>query len=293
MCTLLKCRCWLAGRLREARAARCAGGQWPGVCAGLLWLTLCAAAQADGSVARYVTLPSGTLASVLANDAEGALAVVDAFSMRVTPVTQGEFRGFLQVHPEWVPGRVPHTFSDAGYLAGWPKDGGDAAPTGAGNVRDSAWDHRPVTNVSWFAAQAFCEAEGARLPTWLEWEYSAAADATRTDARTDPVWLAHILGWYGHPANTPLAAVGGPANVYGVRDMHGLIWEWVDDFNALLVSPDSRAQQDGDKLKFCGAGAIDLKDKQNYAVLMRIALLSSLNAADSTSSLGFRCVRPL
>jgi len=30
----------------------------------------------------------------------------------------------------------------------------------------------------------------------------------------------------------------------------------------------------------------------NYAVLMRIALLSSLNAADSTGSLGFRCVRP-
>ena len=40
-----------------------------------------------------------------------------------------------------------------------------------------------------------------------------------------------------------------------------------------------------------GAGAIDLQDRQNYAVLMRIALLSSLSAADSTGSLGFRCVR--
>ena len=63
-------------------------------------------------------------------------------------------------------------------------------------------------------------------------------------------------------------------------------------FNALLVNADSRSADDPDKLKFCGAGAIDLQDKQNYAVLMRIALLSSLNASDSTSSLGFRCVRP-
>ena len=75
--------------------------------------------------------------------------------------------------------------------------------------------------------------------------------------------------------------------------MHGLIWEWVDDFNSLLVSADSRAQGDPDKLQFCGAGAISLQDRDNYAVLMRIALLSSLKAADSTSSLGFRCVREL
>ena len=88
-------------------------------------------------------------------------------------------------------------------------------------------------------------------------------------------------------------AVGGSANVYGVRDMHGLIWEWVDDFNALLVSVDSRNQGDPDKLQFCGAGAISLKDRDNYAVLMRIALLSSLGAADTTNNLGFRCARPV
>jgi formylglycine-generating enzyme len=77
-----------------------------------------------------------------------------------------------------------------------------------------------------------------------------------------------------------------------VQNTHGLIWEWVDDFNALLVSADSRNQGDPDRLQFCGAGAISLRDRDNYAVLMRIALLSSLNAVDSTSSLGFRCVRP-
>ena len=53
-----------------------------------------------------------------------------------------------------------------------------------------------------------------------------------------------------------------------------------------------RTQGDADLLKFCGAGAINIIDRDSYAVLMRIALLSSLNAADTTSTLGFRCVRP-
>ena len=233
--------------------------------------------------ADYVDVPAGTLSSVLANDADREPMAVKTFAMRVTPVSQGEFRRFVVDHPEWQRGRVARTFADAGYLKDWR-----TPVTLAGAQSDS----QPVTHVSWFAAQAYCESEGARLPTWTEWEYVAASDATRRDARSDPAWLARILGWYARPATGELPAVGGSANLYGVRDVHGLVWEWVDDFNALLVNPDSRSSNDPDKLQFCGAGAINLQDRQNYAVLMRIALLSSLNASDSTSSLGFRCVRP-
>jgi formylglycine-generating enzyme required for sulfatase activity len=241
-------------------------------------------AAAAAPAADYVRVPAGTLASVLANDADVGPIQVGAFSMRTTPVTQGEFLRFVVAHPEWQRGRVALTFSDAGYLQDW------RTPVA---LADAQAAQRPVTHVSWFAAQAYCEAEGGSLPTWTQWEYVAAADATRRDARDDPVWLARILGWYARPANAAVPAVGGPANVYGVRDVHGLVWEWVDDFNALLVSPDSRGGNDPDKLRFCGAGAINLQDRQNYAVLMRVALLSSLNASDSTGSLGFRCVRPI
>lgn len=234
--------------------------------------------------ADYVFVPSGSLVSVLATDADPGPMPVAAFSMRATPVTQGEYLQFVLAQPQWQRGQVAQTFSDVGYLQDW------RSPVA---LVDAQAQQQPVTHVSWFAAQAFCEgAEAARLPTWLEWEYVAAADATRTDARSDPAWLARILGWYARPADSRLPPVGGAPNVYGVRDMHGLIWEWVDDFNALLVNPDSRSGADADKLKFCGAGAIDLKDKRNYAVLMRIALLSSVNASSSTGSLGFRCVRP-
>ena len=61
----------------------------------------------------------------------------------------------------------------------------------------------------------------------------------------------------------------------------------------LLVDADSRSGNDADKLKFCGAGAISLQDRENYAILMRVALLSSLRGADTTDNLGFRCARPL
>ncbi len=240
-----------------------------------------ARAALDGD---YVEVPAGTITSVLANDAANAPVPVAAFAMRVSPVTRGEFERFVAAHPEWRRDRVARTFADGGYLRHWRGDdaAGDGTPARA-----------PVTEVSWFAAEAFCEGEGARLPTWYEWEYVAAADATRHDARSDPAWLARILGWYARPATDALPVVGsGTANVYGVRDMHGLVWEWVDDFNALLVDGDSRSADDPDRLKFCGAGAINLQDRENYAVLMRIALLSSLNAADSTASLGFRCARP-
>jgi len=249
-------------------------------CAAALLATLVGAAAA----ADYVQVPAGTLASVIASDPGNGPVPVDAFSMRATPVTKGEFRRFVEASPEWRRDRIPGTFADAGYLHDW---------RGASVVGDPAADDQPVVNVSWFAAEAYCEGEGGRLPTWAEWEYVAASDATRRDARSDPAWRARILGWYSTSARAALPAVGGEADVYGVRDMHGLVWEWVDDFNALLVDGDSRSGNDADKLKFCGAGAINLQDRENYAVLMRIALLSSLNAADSTTSLGFRCVRPL
>jgi formylglycine-generating enzyme required for sulfatase activity len=242
-----------------------------------------AAMLAVAHAADYVEVPAGSLASAIASDADRAPVPVAAFAMRATLVTRGEFLRFVAAHPEWRRDRVASTFADVAYLHTWK------APLVLDPTDD---EHAPVTDVSWFAAQAFCESEAARLPTWLEWEYAAAADETRRDARGDPAWLARILGWYARPASDPLRPVGGSPNVYGIRDLHGLVWEWVDDFNALLVDADSRSAEDPDRLKFCGAGAINLQDRENYAVLMRIALLSSLNAADSTGSLGFRCARP-
>jgi formylglycine-generating enzyme required for sulfatase activity len=235
--------------------------------------------------ADYAPLPGGRFESVLPQGPVPTVSTpvdVTPFALRVTPVTVGEYLDFVRMHPEWRRDRVAPLFADKRYLVDWPAPAQPPAALAS-----------PVVNVSWFAARAYCESEGARLPTWLEWEYAAAADESRRDARSDPAWRRRILAWYERPAGATPASVGGAANAYGVRDLHGLVWEWVDDFNALFIAGDSRTQGDPDLLKFCGAGAINIIDRDSYAVLMRIALLSSLNAADTTGSLGFRCARPL
>ncbi len=235
------------------------------------------------SAADYAPIAAGELRSVLPPDGKSAKARLGAFAIRSTPVTVGDFQRFLAEHPEWRRDRVPAIFADSSYLAAW------AGPAEPGSGVDA---EQPATTVSWFAAAAYCESERARLPTWHQWEYVAAADETRRDARDDPAWRERILGWYARPAAAALARVGrGPANAWGAKDMHGLVWEWVDDYAGMMISGDNRNQGDPEILKFCGAGALSTADRENYAILMRVALLSSLDAKQSTRNLGFRCVR--
>ena len=233
--------------------------------------------------ADYAPLPGGTFASVLPADGKSAPAIVKPFRLRTEPVTNAEFLAFVKRHPQWQRGRVPSVFADGRYLSQW------AAPDKLG---PAALPRQPVTEVSWFAAQAYCESEHARLPGWYEWEYAAAADATRADARQDPAWRERVLSWYARPSTDALPPIGGKPDIHGVRDLNGLVWEWVDDFNAMMTSADSREQNGADKLRFCGAGAITMEQKENYATLMRVAMLSSLKATDTTANLGFRCAKP-
>jgi formylglycine-generating enzyme required for sulfatase activity len=227
-------------------------------------------------------IPATPFASVIATEKESTPVVVAAYSMRVEPVTNAEFLAFVEADPAWRRDRVPSVFADSRYLAHW------AAPDRPG---ENARSDQPVTQVSWFAAQAYCASEHAQLPSWLQWERAAAASTTVADARSDPAWRRQMLDWYAKPSRGAMDAIGGTPDLFGVRDLHTLVWEWVDDFNALMITADSRDQGDPDRLKFCGEAALSLRDRDNYALLMRIAMLSSLKAADTTPNLGFRCVR--
>lgn len=251
-------------------------------------LVLCGGVPA--AEAPYAKLPGAPsfVSALKYEDQTTRGAPVGPFALMRRPVTNADFLAFVLQHPRWQRGRVPALFAEARYLSHW------AGPT---RLASPAQAQQPVTWVSWFAARAYCEArrgeaQGARLPTWAEWEYVAAADETRTDARADRRWRERILAWYARPSNHALPAVGlQPANVYGVHDLHGLVWEWTDDHSALLVAADNRNQGDADRAEFCGAGALAAQDRDHYAVLMRVAMLSSLQARDATANLGFRCAR--
>jgi formylglycine-generating enzyme required for sulfatase activity len=227
-----------------------------------------------------VAIPGGIFASVLP-PADGIKQVrIAPFRMDVTPVSNAAFARFLQTAPQWRRDLVPRLFADTQYLNQWQS----ASEPGA------AIRGQPVTRVSWFAASAYCEARGARLPTWYEWEYVAAASELLPDARQDDAWRQRILNWYSTTARSALPDVGQTAaNFYGVRDLHGVVWEWVEDQASMLVSGDNRQQGDPDTLRFCGSGAITMEQKENYATLMRIAMLSSVQAKFTTTTMGFRC----
>lgn len=247
-----------------------------------LLLPLVALAK-DAQAPKFVLLPGGEFTSVLAYEDTGGRMKVAPFELQQRPVTNAQFLAFVSKHPAWRQGGAPRVFAESRYLSHWE------APLVLG--KDALAD-QPVVNVSWFAATAYCESIGARLPTWAEWEYASAADETRNDARQDPAWKERILSWYSRPSNTALPRVGqSAANAYGIQDLHGLVWEWVEDFASMMVSSDSRKQGDPDRMRFCGAGALSMNDRDNYAVLMRTAMLSALGARDVTANLGFRCAR--
>lgn len=252
--------------------------RWVRFAATLLMLAgIGGAAAAD----RFAPIPGGTFRSVLPPAPGVEEVTIKPYRLARTPVTNAEFLAFVRRQPQWRRDRVAALFADKSYLKLWSA----VDALGVGAPADA-----PVVHVSWFAASAYCESTGARLPTWYEWEYAAAADETRTDARADPAFRARMLDWYARTADRPQAVGQSPANFYGVRDLHALVWEWVEDFNALMVSTDSREQgEDPDLMKFCGAGALTMQDKENYAVLMRIAMLSSLQGAYTTANVGFRC----
>ena len=252
--------------------------------AALLLCVLPVANDVMAGDAAYARLPGGSFRSTLRyEDLPNVPLQLRPYELMRRPVTNAEFLAFVSAHPQWRRDRVASVFADREYLALWQ------APQTLGA---RALPQQPVVRVSWFAANAYCEAQGARLPTWSEWEYAAAADETRRDARADPTWRARILGWYARPSRGPLPRAGLQApNAYGVQDLHGLVWEWTDDYSALLIAGDNRNQGDADTAQYCGAGALSMDVRENYAVMMRVALLSSLQAHDTTLNLGFRCAR--
>jgi sulfatase modifying factor 1 len=256
------------------------GAHWAGLVIALTALPI-ASAAASAAAAPRAAIVGGSFESVLPPGKGVAVVEVASFDLDRVPVTNADFLRFVGSHPRWRRDRIARLFADDGYLSHWE---------GPVRLGTAVGGREPVTRVSWFAAKAYCEAQGARLPSWYEWELAAAADAKSTDARSDPQWRQQILNWYAKPSSQPLSEVGaGQANVHGVRDLHGLVWEWVMDFNALLVSSDNREQGGADLVRFCGEGALSTADRENYAVLMRIAFLSSLEARYTTGNLGFRC----
>jgi len=97
---------------------------------------------------------------------------------------------------------------------------------------------RPVETVSWNDIQPFCTNNGLRLPTEAEWEYAYRAGTTTAfhgwaanPSGTNDDGQLGTIAWFTSNSGNQTRPVGGKAaNGFGVFDMAGNVWEWVNDW---------------------------------------------------------------
>ena len=212
---------------------------------------------------------------------DGGLAVA-GFLLAERPVSNAEYLRFVTANPEWQRSRVARIAADVSYLRHWAGDtrlGPEVVPAA------------PVVNVSWFAARAYADWVGGRLPTTQEWELAASRFRTSISGDPDRVNAQLLaLSQAGARDTTPLAAFRIVSDE-GVTGLFGGPSEWVDDFNTVVTSGESRGDSGPDDGLFCAGGAALAADPSNYSAFMRYALRGSLRGSYALATLGVRVAR--
>ncbi|MEO5376100.1 MAG: SUMF1/EgtB/PvdO family nonheme iron enzyme [Alphaproteobacteria bacterium] len=120
------------------------------------------------------------------------------------------------------------------------------AATGGREPSDHGWGRgrRPVIDVSWEDAQAYARwlsvetGQSYRLPSEAEWEYACRAGTTTpfhtgetistSQANFDGNFT-YVTGAKGEYRRQTMPVGSFPPNAFGLYDMHGNVWEWVED----------------------------------------------------------------
>lgn len=220
-----------------------------------------------------VEIPSGEYHSVLP-EVVGEPVQVESFFLDDTAVTNEQFMEFIRQNPEWARSAVPAVYAGAGYLDHWKSD----TEIGSSEKMD-----QPVTRVSWFAANSYCGWHGGRLPTLNEWEYAAQLMDFESAKEADR-FSTDLIGWYSAVDANNVQPVGssGVQNRLGVKDMFGLVMEWVEDFKPPVGNDISLDCGTVGRLK--GNNSI-----YSYAMSIRFITRMSFQPTSTTGMLGFRC----
>jgi len=152
-------------------------------------------------------------------------------------------------------------------------------------------DDYPVENVTWEQADIFCTRIGARLPTEAEWEYAARGRTTTTFYCGNDSACLKDIAWFRANSPTRKNEVGlKPANAYGLYDMLGNVWEWVQDsyHKSYIGAPDNSEAWLNTKVddKIARGGGF-ASDAEKLRISDRYQLVKSF----TNGHFGFRCAR--
>jgi len=185
--------------------------------------------------------PADSPAAVTALSAETSKTVTNSIGMEFVLIPAGEFKMGSPSGEEDrldIEGLV-HTvkIEKAYYLGNYEVTQKQWREVMGINPSNFKGDNLPVENVSWNDAQDFVkklnEKEGTdkyRLPSEAEWEYAArAGTTTRYSFGNDDSDLGDYA-WYNYNSSRKTHPVGQKQpNPWGLYDMHGNVWEWVQD----------------------------------------------------------------
>ncbi|MFZ0544249.1 MAG: SUMF1/EgtB/PvdO family nonheme iron enzyme [Candidatus Promineifilaceae bacterium] len=186
----------------------------------------------------------------------------------------------------WPRGRIGYT----SYLLEVEEEDGTTYEAMAG------FEDYPINHVSWYGADAYCRAMGARLPTEAEWEYAARG----TDGRIYP-WgdeapdeTRAVFFSTAYSDLRPVDALPNGASPFGIFGMAGSMWEWVSDWYSPTYYSESpvdnpQGPEDGDSKVARGGGW----PNNDQAARIRSVNRNWHEIVYYSADLGFRCVSDL
>jgi formylglycine-generating enzyme required for sulfatase activity len=157
---------------------------------------------------------------------------LEAFAIGRNPVTVGEFRRFVEATDY----KTEAEQEGGAYVY----DGIDWEQKSDANWRNPFFpqdEDQPVVCINWSDAVVYCEwlceqtGERYSLPTEAQWEYACRAESETAYCFGDDEKRLEEYAWYASNSKRRTHPVGQKKpNQWGLHDMHGNVWEWVEDW---------------------------------------------------------------